>query len=469
MKKRTKKGLGKQGSFFQQGVLGALGVALIVVAMLAGYFFLTGEEHEAQVATEGIDQHIQLSMTIQQFLQLPIHNYYRQEEVSESGIVEAKYGFLTNEYKTDELAKALAAQGVSVQDLIVQLRTGFDIDLNKGFIDEIFLTDKKMMLELVKLRARALTAVLGRTWRLKINYPGDDGEKLIINGPGGFYENPRRAKLGIQAPTPGQFIMVELSVPKKGELVLPEPTGGHEKDIEPISIGNTTELEGKYQSYAEANKAIRKASKEDKIALLRRGGTRTNIQYIILHDGGRYGKYQTGVNSLLTDWALRNAHFPNLPECQAGSKKILCKKVVVSSHYYVDCDGTTTPLVPEANTAYHAGCKAAGKKCYLPGINKKSIGIDIRNCKSAAKTYVTDEQYEATNTLIDQIISRHPKIKRNDDHILAHFEVYSGHNDPLPAFNWEKVKLANHRSNNYCIRNPTKGMCHKKASAVAVS
>tara|TARA_Y100000310_G_C20645704_1_gene796429 strand:+ start:572 stop:1723 length:1152 start_codon:yes stop_codon:yes gene_type:complete len=234
--------------------------------------------------------------------------------------------------------------------------------------------------------------------------------------------------------------------------------------------GEITEIKGRFSSYAEAEDWIRQASVEQKIGLLGRGGKRgpDSVGFIVLHDGGKYGSSAVGVNTLLTDWALRNTFLPELEECRLGSSesKPLCEVKSVSSHYYIDCDGTITPLIPEEQIAYHVGCKGNNPKCYLPGTNKKSIGIDIRNCNLARGTYVTEAQYDNLNILIDDISSRYPNVLKDDEHILAHFEVYSGHNDPLPEFIWEKVGLTNHRSNEYCLRHLDAGMCYKKGNAV---
>ncbi len=169
------------------------------------------------------------------------------------------------------------------------------------------------------------------------------------------------------------------------------------------------------------------------------GPTRGTTNLIVLHDGGSYS-----YNNLLNDWASRN---------EKEDKE-------VSSHYHLDCDGTINPIIPDYITGAHAGCKSEEPNCYLPGVNKRSVAIDIRNCKSSTGIYTTDSQYNSLNKLISALAKKYPAIKVDDDHIIAHFEV-GHHNDPLADFDYTKIGLSNHRKNGYCCRHPSESGCSK--------
>lgn len=202
----------------REPVLGTLGVLLMILAVVSAWVLFKTSETQAETATLETDQWIQTHAVLEQFLQTPLKSYYKQEEVDASGIVEAEYSFLTSEYKTDELAKQLAAQGaqgITVRELIVRMQYGLGVEVEReGVLDKIFLSDAKMMLEILKLRAGILNEILGNTWRLSIEYP--DGESMVLNGPGLFHENRLVVEMLVQTPTPGKLIKVRLAVPKKG-------------------------------------------------------------------------------------------------------------------------------------------------------------------------------------------------------------------------------------------------------------
>lgn len=207
-------------AFMQETVLGTLGIAFVILGLVSAWILFTSNETQAETATLEIDQRIQTQAILEQFLQTPLRDYYKQDEVDASGIVEAEYSFLTNEYKTDELAKQLAAQGMSgsggvtVRELMVRMQYGLGVEIEReGVLDKIFLSDAKMMLEILKLRAGILNEILGNTWRLSIEYP--DGESIVLNGPGLFHENRLVVEIGVQTTTPGKLIKVRLAVPKK--------------------------------------------------------------------------------------------------------------------------------------------------------------------------------------------------------------------------------------------------------------
>ena len=105
----------------------------------------------------------------------------------------------------------------------------------------------------------------------------------------------------------------------------------------------------------------------------------------------------------------------------------------LSVHYLIERDGTIYYLVDEGRIAYHA-----------KGWNSRSIGIEIVNTGYISMQY-TEQQYTAIKNLIDDIITRWPSLKMDNEHIIAHYQATdSGKWDPSPNFDWAKLGLNNH-------------------------
>ncbi len=104
-----------------------------------------------------------------------------------------------------------------------------------------------------------------------------------------------------------------------------------------------------------------------------------------------------------------------------------------SAHYIIDRDGTIYYAVDEKLSAQHAGTW-----------NSRSIGIEIVNTGYRNMQY-TNEQYGSIKRLISDIVSRWPKIKYDDQHVLGHYQVSTdGKWDPSPNFDWSRIDLPNH-------------------------
>ena len=124
----------------------------------------------------------------------------------------------------------------------------------------------------------------------------------------------------------------------------------------------------------------------------------------------------------------------------------------VSAHYVIDRDGKIYQLVGEDYVAWHAGCRATDPDCLIPGMNQRSIGIELVNwgflCPGKGYPCVhlkgkdwevyPDEQIQALVKLSADILRRNPGIKPDRSHILGHEEVYLQKSDPGPAFPWER-------------------------------
>lgn len=143
----------------------------------------------------------------------------------------------------------------------------------------------------------------------------------------------------------------------------------------------------------------------------RTGGRRPDI--LLLH--------YTGMQSALAALArLREAEEPR-----------------VSSHYFVDEDGTIVQLVAERERAWHAGLASwAGES----DINSCSIGIEIVNPgHDFGYPDFPPHQIGAVAALCKDIIARH---KVRADRVLAHSDVAPGRKqDPGEKFPWERLHL----------------------------
>jgi N-acetyl-anhydromuramyl-L-alanine amidase AmpD len=170
----------------------------------------------------------------------------------------------------------------------------------------------------------------------------------------------------------------------------------------------------------------------------------TDVKFIILHDGGRTAA------GTLNYW----------------KKNCTNKGQCVSSHYFIERDGTIYQLLDEKKVAYHT-----------PGWNDASIGIDLAitdspadrstqsclQCKKSGKctTYTgkpaegsisnkqtaieecskgfEDAQYNSLKILIESIVSR-TGVTKNGESIRAHCNTAKNHGDPV-GFDWSKIGI----------------------------
>ncbi|MCM3663681.1 N-acetylmuramoyl-L-alanine amidase [Mesobacillus subterraneus] len=130
----------------------------------------------------------------------------------------------------------------------------------------------------------------------------------------------------------------------------------------------------------------------------------------------------------------------------------------VSPHYMIDRNGEIYYLLPESRAARHAG---KGDLLEFPDyrdrLNKYSIGIELMAIGTEAEMAAmmssehykkipmehigyTDAQYAALILLLDDIITRNKKIKRDREHIIGHDEYAPERKtDPGSLFDWAKV------------------------------
>ena len=107
----------------------------------------------------------------------------------------------------------------------------------------------------------------------------------------------------------------------------------------------------------------------------------------------------------------------------------------VSSHYFIDDEGTIIQLVPESRRAWHAGLASwAGES----DINSCSIGVEIANPgHDFGYRDFPPHQIGAVIALCKDIVARH---KIRADRVLAHSDVAPGRKqDPGEKFPWQRL------------------------------
>ena len=107
----------------------------------------------------------------------------------------------------------------------------------------------------------------------------------------------------------------------------------------------------------------------------------------------------------------------------------------VSSHYFIDDEGTIIQLVPEDRRAWHAGLASwAGES----DINSCSIGIEIANPgHDFGYPDFPPHQIGTVIALCKDIVARH---RIRADRVLAHSDVAPGRKqDPGEKFPWQRL------------------------------
>ena len=102
----------------------------------------------------------------------------------------------------------------------------------------------------------------------------------------------------------------------------------------------------------------------------------------------------------------------------------------VSSHLFIERDGSIVQFVPFNKRAWHAGqsCFQGRSNC-----NDFSIGIELEGTDDVP---YDDRQYEALAAVTQSLVSYYPKI--NKDRITGHENIAPGRKtDPGPSFSWD--------------------------------
>lgn len=104
----------------------------------------------------------------------------------------------------------------------------------------------------------------------------------------------------------------------------------------------------------------------------------------------------------------------------------------VSSHLFVDRNGSITQFVPFNKRAWHAGeSELNGRRA----CNDFSIGIELEGCDD--EPYEQD-QYETVAEIISVLMSQWPDITQ--ERIVGHSDIAPDRKtDPGPAFDWDHL------------------------------
>lgn len=110
-----------------------------------------------------------------------------------------------------------------------------------------------------------------------------------------------------------------------------------------------------------------------------------------------------------------------------------------SAHYLVTKNGQIYQLVKDEDTAWHAGIVNQPNWHLYDGTNPNYYTLGIEH-EALAGEYLTEQQYQATLWLHQQLISRwNIPIDRN--HIIGHdcLDSVNRPNDPGPNFPWDRL------------------------------
>ncbi|MBM7570228.1 LysM peptidoglycan-binding domain-containing protein [Aquibacillus albus] len=133
----------------------------------------------------------------------------------------------------------------------------------------------------------------------------------------------------------------------------------------------------------------------------------------------------------------------------------------VSTHYMIGRNGEIYKMVNEDRVAFHAGKGSLPRfPAYSNNMNDYSIGIELLAIGTRdemlpvipAKSYdsislsdigFTEAQYRSLNRLLDDILDRHPFIKKDRNYIVGHEEYAPNRKtDPGKLFTWASVDFS---------------------------
>jgi N-acetylmuramoyl-L-alanine amidase len=127
-------------------------------------------------------------------------------------------------------------------------------------------------------------------------------------------------------------------------------------------------------------------------------------------------------------------HYTGMPTAAGALRQLTVAESQVSSHYFVDEDGTILQLVPEARRAWHAGRSFwAGEE----DMNSASIGIEIVHPGHVDPRPFPDRQIEAVAQLCRDICARNAIAPAR---VLGHSDIAIGRKiDPGEFFPWKAL------------------------------
>ncbi|NWG46908.1 MAG: N-acetylmuramoyl-L-alanine amidase [Alphaproteobacteria bacterium] len=128
-------------------------------------------------------------------------------------------------------------------------------------------------------------------------------------------------------------------------------------------------------------------------------------------------------------------HYTGMPTAEAAINRLTDPRAEVSSHYFIDEDGTVIRLVPEEKRAWHAG---RASWCGEGDINSRSIGIELVNPgHDFGYRPFPPAQIDALLHLTTDILGRHDIPARR---VLGHSDVAPRRKrDPGEWFPWAQL------------------------------
>lgn len=131
-------------------------------------------------------------------------------------------------------------------------------------------------------------------------------------------------------------------------------------------------------------------------------------------------------------------HYTGMPTAEAALKRLTDPAAKVSSHYFIDEDGTIHRLVPEEKRAWHAGV------AFWRGVrdvNARSIGIELVNPgHEFGYRAFPPAQIDALLTLLQDIAGRYEILPGN---YVGHSDIAPQRKeDPGELFPWERLAEA---------------------------
>lgn len=164
------------------------------------------------------------------------------------------------------------------------------------------------------------------------------------------------------------------------------------------------------------------------------------------------------ITHVVLHFASNALNKPNNPYLIEDTYNIF-KSVGVSANYVIDRKGSIYRFVPENRVAYHAGSgQLNGFPEYTNRLNYHSIGIELLGVGTREEMVpiigadrfdlidpslhgFTDAQYQSLNTLLQDILSRNPRVQKNRSYIVGHDDYAPGKTDPGRLFNWSRIGL----------------------------
>ena len=122
--------------------------------------------------------------------------------------------------------------------------------------------------------------------------------------------------------------------------------------------------------------------------------------------------------------------FQNILDPQAHPYFDEIKELKVSSHLFIDRDGSITQFVPFDKKAWHAGVSNFNGR---ENCNEFSIGIEL---EGTDELEYTQQQYDSLVEVSRELMVLYPLITK--DNIVGHCDIAPGRKtDPGKAFDWD--------------------------------